>query len=181
MAYDAVRTSSSVGSSASTTADQARKSSRSSKGTPSSSQITVIGRGNANASIRSTGSPSAPRAAMASSSSSVIASIRGRSASTRREVNALLTSLRSRVWSGGSELSMCARSASANTISSPSCSGSMYWSSTRPFFSSRGSASAALASSYLVTIQVSQPWGSTTLRAGPSSRSAACTASGSWK
>ena len=47
-------------------------------GTPSSSQITVTGSGNANASIRSTvSSPAATRASIASSSDAVIASIRG--------------------------------------------------------------------------------------------------------
>ena len=73
-------------------ADQVRKSSWSATGTPSSSQITVIGSGNANDASRSTCS----RVDMSSSSPLVIAVIRGLSRSTRRAVKALFTSLRSR-------------------------------------------------------------------------------------
>jgi hypothetical protein len=43
-----------------------------------------------------------------------MASIRGRMPAIARIVKARLTSLRSRVWSGGSELSMCRLSSWAN-------------------------------------------------------------------
>ncbi len=67
----------------------------------------MIGSGNANAGSRSTGS----RVGHSSSRSWTISSIRGRSASTRRGVNAELTSRRSRVCFGASELSMLSSSA----------------------------------------------------------------------
>ncbi len=83
--------------------DQTRKSSRWSIGTSSSSQITVMGSGNASASSRST----SDLPTISSRSWSVISWMRGRRASIRRAVNALLTSLRSRLCAGGSLLSMC--------------------------------------------------------------------------
>ncbi len=73
-------------------ADQARNWSRSATGTPSSSQMTVIGSGKANEASRST----SRRVDMSSSSPAVMAAMRGRSSSTRRAVKALFTSLRSR-------------------------------------------------------------------------------------
>jgi hypothetical protein len=76
-----------------TLCDQAWNRSWSAAGMPSSSQMTVIGSGNANASISSASS----RASKAVSSPAVIASMRGRSAATRRGVNTLTTSRRSRV------------------------------------------------------------------------------------
>ena len=79
---------------------------RSGSGTPSSSQMTVNGSGNAKRATRST-RLSAPSAAMSSSRSSTIVWIRGRSPSMRRGEKALETSRRSRVWSGGSTVSMC--------------------------------------------------------------------------
>ncbi|BCJ58821.1 hypothetical protein Jiend_22430 [Micromonospora endophytica] len=79
--------------------DQTWNRCRSANGTPSSSQITWIGNGVAKCSTRSTGGPAAT---MASISSSAICRARGRSCSTRRAVNALATSRRSRVCSGGS-------------------------------------------------------------------------------
>ena len=78
--------------SATMVADQARNWSRSATGMPSSSQITVIGSGNANEANRST----SRRVDISSSRAAVMAVIRGRSSSTRRAVKALLTSLRSR-------------------------------------------------------------------------------------
>ena len=76
---------------------QLRKVGRAGSGMPSSSQITAIGSGYAKVVTRST--RSCP--ATASSSSAAICSMRGRSASIRRRVNAPETSRRSRVWSGG--------------------------------------------------------------------------------
>ncbi len=125
--------------------DQSRNASRSSMGTASSSQITVMGSGKANASSSSTSS----LPAIWSSSSAVISSILGRSCSIRRAVNALVTSLRSRVWSGGSLLSMCALSTSANSPRSAglvTCLSNTAWNA-RPSLLTLGSASAALASS----------------------------------
>src|SRR5437660_1483210 len=78
------------------------KRSRSSTGTPSIWQITVTGSGYANCSIRSiVPAPSTP-----SSRPSTIACTSGRSRSTIFGVKALLTSPRSRVWSGGSRSSI---------------------------------------------------------------------------
>ncbi len=73
-------------------ADHFLKSSRSATGMPTSSQITVIGSGNANEASKST----SRWVDISSSSSAVIAAIRGLSCSTRRGVKALFTSLRSR-------------------------------------------------------------------------------------
>jgi len=64
--------------------------------------MTITGSGYANRAIRSAaGCPARP-----STRSAVIDSIRGLSRSTIRGVNALLTRLRSRVWSGGSTTSI---------------------------------------------------------------------------
>jgi hypothetical protein len=82
--------------------DQIRNESRSATGIPSSSQITWMGSGNANASTRST----SVRPAISSSSSAVMVAMRGSSRSTRRAVNPAETRRRNRVWSGGSALSM---------------------------------------------------------------------------
>ncbi len=82
--------------------DQRWKSSRSFSGTPNSSQITDSGSCRLKDDTRS----ARPSGSTASRSSSVISWIRGRSASMRRGVNSLDTSLRSRVWSGGSACSM---------------------------------------------------------------------------
>lgn len=71
-------------------------------GTPSSSQMTVIGSGMAKSCIRS----ASPCGAILSMSWSTIDATRGRSASIRRGANACDTTRRSRVCSGGSELSM---------------------------------------------------------------------------
>ena len=82
--------------------DHSRKRSRSAAGMPRSSAITVIGSGNANSPTRSIS-----RAVLtASSSSSAIAWIRGRSCSTIRGVNAFVTRRRSRRWSSPSLFSM---------------------------------------------------------------------------
>ncbi len=85
--------------------DQVRNDSRSRSGTPRSSQITEMGSGKDNASTRSARPSGA--ASMRSSSASVVFWMRGVSSSTRRVVNSRATSLRSRVWSGGSARSMC--------------------------------------------------------------------------
>ena len=82
------------------------RAARSGSGTPSSSQMTVNGSGNAKRETRST-RLSAPSAAMSSSRSSTMAWMRGRRSSMRRGEKALETSRRSRVWSGGSTVSMC--------------------------------------------------------------------------
>ena len=66
-------------------------------GTPMNSMMTVDGSGYVTSAMRSP----PPAASIRSSSPSVISLIRGRIASTARGVNALLTSLRSRVWCGG--------------------------------------------------------------------------------
>ena len=84
-----------------TEADQAVKVGRSASGTPSSEQITRIGKGWAKASIRSTG-PEAARASRPPISSSAIVSAVARSASMRRGVKAPATRLRSRAWPAGS-------------------------------------------------------------------------------
>jgi hypothetical protein len=81
------------------TSDQCRNLSRSANGTPSSSQITVIGIGNASAWLRST---TGPCSSIASISSSVICWMRGCRLRTRRAVNWPATSDRSLVCSGGS-------------------------------------------------------------------------------
>ncbi len=67
-------------------------------GTPIICEITANGSGKASASTRSTD----PASAIRSSISSTRRSISGCSAATERGVNAFDTSLRSRVWSGGS-------------------------------------------------------------------------------
>ncbi len=76
-----------------------RNVSRSSTGSPSSSQITRNGTGKPKS---RTSSASSPAAASASSCSSTMPAMRGRSRSRRRIVNSGVSSLRSRVWSGGS-------------------------------------------------------------------------------
>ncbi|WP_353068362.1 hypothetical protein [Amycolatopsis sp. DG1A-15b] len=85
------------------TRDHCRNRSRPANGTPSSSHMTAVGSGKANASTRSTGGPCAT---IAASSPSAISWIRGRSAAIRRTVNAWADSRRSRVWPGGSMLRM---------------------------------------------------------------------------
>ena len=72
--------------------DQSLKRSWSAAGTPSISAITVIGSGKAYSAERSI----SPRGSTASSSSSAIAWIRGRSCSTIFGVNAFVTSRRRR-------------------------------------------------------------------------------------
>src|SRR5215813_3173569 len=79
--------------------------SRSGSGTPSSSLITVNGSGKAKPLTRST--TTSPRASRSSSSPSTMAWTRGRSAAIRGRLKAAELSRRSRVWSGGSTLSMC--------------------------------------------------------------------------
>jgi hypothetical protein len=69
---------------------------------PSSSQITVIGSGIAKSCISSAW----PWGTISSSRLCTISATRGRSASIRRGANACDTIRRSRVCSGGSELSM---------------------------------------------------------------------------
>ena len=131
--------------------DQAANSVRSSARTPSSSQMTVIGSGAANDGSRSARScPASP-----SSSSAVISSIRGRSRATVRPVNALLTSLRSREWSGGSVLSMWCPSASPKPPWVVAPAGSFASNSScarRLSFCSRASASRARACAKSVTM-----------------------------
>ena len=104
---------------------------------------------------------------MPSSSSVVIELIRGLSPSTRRGVKALLTSLRSRSWSGGSLLSMCTSRASYIESGSGRQSSGI--------LTSRGSASAARASVYPVTSHAGVPPGMVTRETGRCARSRACT------
>ena len=85
-----------------TSRDHSLTASLSSSGTPRSSEITATGNGYASSSITSIRGASAAR----SSSRSTMSWTRPRSVSTTRGVKALLTSARSRVWSGGSRNSM---------------------------------------------------------------------------
>ena len=116
---------------------------RSGSGTPSSSQMTVNGSGNAKRETRST-RLSAPSAAMSSSRSSTIVWIRGRSPSMRRGEKALETSRRSRVWSGGSTVSMCRANAGPGRPSDTTAA--LATRAACMSFDSRGSLSAARAS-----------------------------------
>ena len=68
-----------------------------SRGTPSSSEITATGNGTASSAMTSPPPCAASRSRIGSNS----ARNWGRSSSTRRGVNARLTSERMRVWSGG--------------------------------------------------------------------------------
>src|SRR5690348_12593229 len=90
---------------ASSVVNQLPSWSRSGPGTPSSSLITVNGSGKAKPATRST--TVSLDACRSSSSPSAIAWTRGRRAAIRGRLNAAEASLRSRVWSGGSTLSMC--------------------------------------------------------------------------
>lgn len=76
----------------------------------------------------------------------------GRRLAVRRAVNAFCTSLRRRVWSGGSALSMCENIAAPGPSVSPVCRPNRW---TAWFFDSRGSASRALACACPVTTQPS--------------------------
>jgi hypothetical protein len=67
--------------------------------------MTEMGNGKDRASTRSARPSDA--ASIRSRRASVVFWMRGASSSTRRAVNSRATSLRSRVWSGGSALSMC--------------------------------------------------------------------------
>src|ERR671932_1819051 len=160
--------------------DQRRNDVRSASGTPSSSQMTPIGRGKAKASSRSA---SAGPAAIRSASRPAIASIRGRRAAMARTVKARLTSLRSRVWSGGSVLSMCRLSSWVKATREPDGSGLLSSTRANPSASlaSRGSASASRTSSYRVTSQTGMPTGVTARATGSSTRSRAYSAYGSAK
>ncbi len=158
--------------------DHSRKSSRLSIGIPSSSQITVMGSGNAKTSSRSTSSPSFSLEI----SSAAISCTRGRSSSTRRAVNALVTSLRSRVWCGGSRLSMFAENRGSNRRT---CSGAgecttMRWPPSMTFLLTSGAVRAIFASSYRVTSQTLSPRGMWTSCTGPSARNMSCTSCGFW-
>ncbi len=90
---------------ASSVVNQLPRRSRSGSGTPSSSLITVNGSGKAKPLTRST--TVSPRALRSSSNRSTIAWTRGRRSAIRGRLNAAEASRRSRVWSGGSTLSMC--------------------------------------------------------------------------
>jgi hypothetical protein len=78
--------------------DHARKLLWSSTGMPRTSAMTVIGSGNAKSSTSSI----RPRSATRSTSPSAISRMRGRSCSTNRGVNAVVTSRRKRRWSSPS-------------------------------------------------------------------------------
>jgi hypothetical protein len=97
--------------------------------------------------------------------------IRGRSAATRGRLNAAVASARSRVWSGGSTLSMCRANAgpgrpSATTAPSRASAACMS-------LDSRGSLSAARASAWRATSQARCPSGSVTSCTGPAARTRA--------
>lgn len=116
---------------------QVRKVSRSRKGTPNSSQMTVIGSGKASASTRSARPSGA--ASIASRSSSVNSWTRGARDATRRAVKARATSPRSRVCCGALERSI-------DTPLDTGCIGCAD-EACRHSFDSRGSLSAARTSS----------------------------------
>ncbi len=121
----------------------------SSAGMPSTSQMMVVGIGIAKSSTRSAG---APAASMPSSSSSASSAARIRSRSTRRALNSLATSERSRVCSGGSVENRPAPVRDTGRIRG--------WSS--PIAAARlnlGSASTARTSSYRVASQAPSPYG----------------------
>ena len=99
-----------------TVCDQARSWSRSPSGMPSISEITVNGSGKANSLMRSTG---ASRVARSSKMSSTSSPARARICSTARGVKALETSLRRRVWSGGSMFKMARLRRSSRPSTSP--------------------------------------------------------------
>ena len=80
--------------------DHSRNCALSPSGIPNISEMTANGSGKARSAIRSI----SPRSATASRCSSTMRSIIGARSATRRGVNTLLTSLRKRVWSGGSML-----------------------------------------------------------------------------
>src|SRR5690606_2361534 len=82
--------------------DHARNLGRSAAGTPSISAMTITGSGKAYASMRSI----PPSFSPGWSSSCAISTTRGTRPSTVLGVNALLTSRRRRVWSGGSRSSI---------------------------------------------------------------------------
>ena len=107
-------------------------------------------------------------AAIASASSAAMSSMRGRMRATARAVNAPLSSLRRRVWSGGSELSMWVLSESLNGMCPlPERPLPRRISANRALsFESSGSVSAARASSYRVISQTSTPSGLVTLVTG---------------
>ena len=112
----AARSGSATGSSERTTVPVSfRIRSWSAGGVPSISAITLNGSGNASASTRSTRRCSAMPSSMPSTSSV----IRGRSAWMARGVNALDTSLRSLVWSGGSRSSMDTTLARGDSSAAP--------------------------------------------------------------
>ena len=160
---------------ASRSANQRRRSARSGSGIPSSSQITVNGSGNAKPATRSTGS-SAPRAARAASRSSTIDRIRGSSAATRFGVNAGIASRRSRVWCGGSTASMWRAKAGPGR---PSATTSPLWASAACMsLDSRGSFSAAFASSWPTTSQAGCPSASRTSCTGAAERTSANSGNG---
>ncbi len=135
-----------------------------------------MGSGNANSWIRS----AEPRAAKESISRSVSCCTLGSNSATRRGVNALETSRRSRVWSGGSMFSRCVIRSALRSPGMPTrpvrwaCS--LWWAG---FLDSRPSASACRASAYRVTSQASTPLGRVVRCTGACSRSHAYAGYGS--
>ena len=123
--------------------DQPLNCSWSSTGTPSISQITLTGIGYANSSIRSM----VPASRTPSRRPSTICWTRGRSPSTTRGVNALLTRLRRRVWSGGSRSSIDRPMAGIGAPKRAATKAAI------ASFARRGSRSAATTSSYRVSTQ----------------------------
>jgi hypothetical protein len=98
---------------------------------------------------------------MSSSRASAISWTRGASASTRRTVNAAVTSLRSRVWSGGFMLSRCVFIAAFRSGGIASMCGRP------PALTSAGCASSSRASAYPVTTHAGVPVNSMIFRTGP--------------
>ncbi len=158
---DAARTARSVEESA--RPDQVRNFSRSRDGTPSSSQITDMGSGKESASTRSAVRSGAE--SIVSSRASVISWTRGASRSIRRGVNSRATSLRSRVWSGASVLSI---EVPEETLTTPSAGEARL-----QCLEKRWSARRVRPSSWPTTSQASAPSGIRTRWTGPFSRSAA--------
>ncbi len=152
------------------------KSSRSSYGTPSSSQITSAGIGSANDGTRSTGDPAA---SMASRWSFTMASMRGSRRRMRRMVNSGVSIRRSRVCSGGSRPSrLPARTLAScsSVIGGAPGSRAMVCGAT---LNRSASPSTSRTSAYRVTSQASAPNAVCTLLTRSSSRAAANSGAGS--
>ena len=104
---------------------------------------------------------------MSSRRPSAISCTRGASASTRRTVNAAVTSLRNRVWSGGFVLSRCVFIAAFRSGGIASKCGPP------PTLTTAGCASSSRTSAYPVTTHAGTPVNSMTFCTGPVAASSA--------